>query len=240
MKKLFNINIILVLSLTLMVGACTSNFEETNTNPNSPTEVPVTNNLGGVIYNFGSGFMAPGNSAAQHANYVGSRLLLATQTYQSIGEEWAGYYAPLTNINSIITASELAGNTNMQAVAITFRAQMTHIATDYWRDMPYTEACKASEGNITPKYDTQEEIYTFIISDLKKAADLFKSGGTDAIGAGDILLNGDVQKWRKYCNSLRLRIAIRLSDVDKATSVAIIDEVLGSPTDYPVLLIMLN
>jgi hypothetical protein len=235
MKKKFNIKVVLVLSLTLFVWACTQNFEETNTNPNSPTEVPVTNNLGGVIYSFGSGFMAPGNSAAQHANYIGSRLQLATQTYQSIGEEWGGYYGPLTNINSIITASETAGNTNMQAVALTFRAQMTHIATDYWRDMPYTEACKAAEGNIAPAYDTQEEIYTFIIADLKKAADLFKTGGTDAIGAGDILLNGDVQKWRKYCNSLRLRVAIRISDVDQAASVAIINEVLDNPTDYPVL-----
>jgi hypothetical protein len=235
MKKKFNIKVILVLSLTLIVWACTQNFEETNTNPNSPTEVPVTNNLGGVIYSFGSGFMAPGNVAGQHTNYIGSRLQLATQTYQSIGEEWGGYYAPLTNINSIIAASETAGNTNMQAVALTFRAQMTHVATDFWRDMPYSESCKAAEGNIAPVYDTQEQIYSFIIADLKKAADLFKTGGTDAIGTGDILLNGDVQKWRKYCNSLRLRVAIRISGVDEPTSVAIINEVLDNPADYPIL-----
>jgi len=235
MKNKLNIKVILLLSLALIAGACTKNFEETNIDPNSPSVVPVTNNLGGVIYSFGSGFMAPGNVAGQHTNFIGSRLQLSTQTYQSIGEEWGGYYGPLTNINSIIADAEKAGNKNMEAVALTFRAQMTQVATDYWRDMPYTEACKAAEGNIAPEYDTQEEIYSFIIADLKKAADLFKAGGTDAIGSGDILLGGDVDKWQKYCNSLRLRVAVRISTVANTTAVGIINEVLNNPADYPVL-----
>lgn len=166
MKKEFNIGVVLLLCLGLIIGACTKNFETINTNPNQPSSVPTTNHFGAVIVNF-SGYLTPGTGAGQHANYVGSRLGVGNQSYLSVGEEWGDYYAGLTNINKIIGDAEAAGNTNMLAVALTFRAQMTQIATDNWRDMPYSEASKAEEGIIAPKYDKQEDIYKAIIADLK-------------------------------------------------------------------------
>jgi len=236
MKNELNIKVILVLCLALFMGACTKNFEEFNTNPNSPSVVPTTNHFGGVLVNFNNSFMSPGfSSVMQHPNHVGSRLSVGTSTYSSIGQEWGDYYRALTNINKIIAESEELGNTNMQAAALTFRAQMTQVVTDMWRDMPYTEASKASEGNIIPAYDNQEDIYPLIIADLKKAADLFNSGGTDELGEGDVLLGGDIALWQKFCNSLRLRVAIRISNVDLSTATGIINEVLGNPTNYPVL-----
>jgi hypothetical protein len=233
MKKQLNIGVILIVCLA-MLGACTKNFETINTNPNQPSLVPTTNHFGAIIVNF-AGFFAPGTSGAQHANYVGSRLAAGNQSYLAIGEEWGGYYSGLTNINRIITEAEAAGKTNMLAVALTFRAQMTQVATDRWRDMPYSEASKAADGITSPKYDKQEDIYKEIIADLKKAADLFKTGGSDAIGEGDVLNGGNVAKWQKYCNSLRLRVAVRVSLVDPATSTAIINELKGNESDYPVL-----
>jgi hypothetical protein len=234
MKKQHNIGVVLILCLTLIGSACTKNFEEYNTNPNQPSSVPITNHFGAVIVNF-SGYLGPGSSAAQHANYIGSRLLVGNQSYLAIGEEWGGIYDGLKNINRVIADAEAAGKTNMMAAAITFRAQMTQIATDNWRDMPYSEGAKAAEGIIAPTYDKQEDIYKEIIADLKKAADMFKTGGTDAIGEGDVLNHGDVNKWRKYCNSLRLRVATRISNVDQAAATAIFTEVLGNPGDYPIL-----
>ncbi|MFA5814226.1 MAG: SusD/RagB family nutrient-binding outer membrane lipoprotein [Bacteroidales bacterium] len=233
MKKQLNIGIILIMCLALL-GACTKNFETYNTNPNQPSSVPTTNHFGAVIVNFSENF-SPGSMGAQHANYVGSRLGAGNQSYLSVGEEWGGYYAGLTNINRIIAGAEQDGKTNMLAAALTFRAQMTQVATDQWRDMPYSEASKAAEGIIAPKFDKQEDIYKAIIDDLKKAADLFKAGGNDPIGEGDVLNGGDVAKWQMFCNSLRLRVAVRISNVDLATSTSIINELFGNPADYPVL-----
>ena len=233
MKKQLNIGIILLVCLA-MLGACTKNFEAINTNPNQPTDVPTTNHLGAIIVSFAGNF-APGTSGTQHANHVGSRLGAGNQSYLSTGEEWGDYYSGLTNINKMIADAERDGKTNMLAAALTWRAQMTQIATDKWRDMPYSEAAQAASGIIAPIYDKQEDIYKAIIADLKKAADLFKTGGTDAIGDGDVLNGGDATKWRKYCNSLRLRVAVRISNVDLATATSIINELNGSPADYPVL-----
>lgn len=232
MKKQYQIKIIILISMVVMMGACTKNFEEINTNPNQPTQVPLSNNFGGVLINFNGAYMTPGG---QEANYEGSRLAVGQNTYTSIGMEWGAYYQALKNINKVIRDAEAAGNTNLQAAAITFRAQMTQVLTDQYRDMPYSDAIRAEEGDLTPVYDTQDKIYQQIIADLKKAADIFKSGGAGALGAGDILNGGNVSKWRKYCNSLRLRVAMRISNVDLATSKTIINEVLGSPTDYPVM-----
>lgn len=235
MKKEFKIRVILILSLALVIGACTKNFETINTDPNQPTSVPLSNHFGSVLVNFNSSYMVPGHDVALNANYVGSRLALGNQSYLSTGADWGAYYSALKNINKIIETAEADGKTNMLAAALTYRAQMTQVATDRWRDMPYTEACKAEEGVIAPKFDTQDVIYAALIADLKKAADLFKTGGSDLLGDGDVLLGGDVAKWQRYCNSLRLRVAVRISNVDLTTSTAIITELLNNPADYPVL-----
>jgi len=231
MKNKNSIKIVFIISVVLLMGACTKNFEQINTNPNQPSVVPLSNHFGGVLLNFNSAYMQPGG---QDPNYVGSRLAAAQNTYSSIGGEWGAYYQALKNINKIIKDAKVAGNTNLQAAAITFRAQMTQVLTDRFRDLPYSDAIRAEEGDLTPTYDTQDAIYKAIIADLKAAADLFKTGTGD-LGAGDALNGGNVSKWRKYCNSLRLRVAMRISNVDLATSKNIISEVLGNPTDYPVL-----
>jgi hypothetical protein len=232
MKKQYNIKAILFISAVLMMGSCTKNFEDINTNPNQPTVVPLSNLFGGVLVNFNRAYMVPGG---QEANYDGSRLAVGQNTYTGTGVEWGTYYEALKNIAKVITDAQAAGNTNLQAAAITYRAQMTQIITDQYRDMPYSDAIRADDGDITPAYDTQDKIYQQIIADLKTAADIFKSGATGIIGAGDALNGGSASKWRKYCNSLRLRVALRISNVDLTTSKSIINEVLGNPTDYPVM-----
>jgi len=88
---------------------------------------------------------------------------------------------------------------------------------------------------LRPAYDDQQSIYNEIISDLKTAADYFKEGHTDPIGTVDPFYGGDEAKWQKLCNSLRLRVAARISNVDQDGATAIISEVLGNPADYPVM-----
>ncbi|MEX2028761.1 MAG: SusD/RagB family nutrient-binding outer membrane lipoprotein [Candidatus Curtissbacteria bacterium] len=227
-------------SLIFLVSACTEDFEELNKNPNLPTEVPLENHLAGTIISFDGAFMAISNDAITiSTNYVGNRwgthAADVSNTYQNITSQgWGGYYTNLVDINDIITKATKAERYNMVAAALTYRAEMTQIATDIWGEMPYSEAVKAAEGILRPAYDDQELIYSNIISDLKTAADYFKDGHDDPIGAVEPFYGGDVYKWRKLCNSLRLRVAARISFVDEDLAKEIIAEVLGNPTDYPV------
>ena len=68
------------------------------------------------------------------------------------------------------------------------------------------------DGNATPKYDTQEEVYDFIFSELKACAEQLGTG-TDAISGDVTSLGGDPEAWKRYANTLRLRYAMRISDV---------------------------
>ncbi len=232
---------LLFVLLLFLVGACTKDFEEMNTNPNLPVEVPLANHLAGAMISFDGGFMPIANSAITiSTNYIGGRWgnpypVDVSNTYQNITSQgWGGYYTNLVDLNDIIAKATEAEQYNMVAAALTYRANMTQIATDRWGEMPYSEATLAGDDILRPAYDDQQSIYNEIISDLKTAADYFKAGHTDEIGAVDPFYSGDVAKWQKLCNSLRLRVAVRISNVDEAGAKTIISEVLGSPGDYPI------
>jgi hypothetical protein len=221
--------------------SCTEDFLEMNTNPNLPTEVPLANHLAGAIIDFDRGNMQISNGAITiNTRYVAGRLGAAynpdvSNTFSgTTSSGWGGYYTTLADLNDIIAKATEQEAWNMVAAALTYRAEITQIYTDRFGEMPYTEAAKASENILRPAYDDQPTIYAAIISDLKTAADYFKAGHTDEIGSVEPLYYGDKAAWQKFCNSLRLRVAIRISNVDESGATAIISEILGNPADYPI------
>ena len=99
--------------------------------------------------------------------------------------------------------------------------------TDFYGDVPVTEACQAYiSSNLKPKYDTQQEIYTYLLETLDAEALALSTdaalvpynwkGDNDAKKARDIVYKGDLVKWKKYAYSLMLRIAMRASSADPA------------------------
>lgn len=112
--------------------------------------------------------------------------------------------------------------------------------TDLWGDMPYSEAFTARQTvgqNLFPKFDTQESVYDAILKDLKDASDSLRSLTVvhPALAKQDLLLKGDVMGWRRFANSLRLRLAMRLSQVAPSKAQAIVAEVLGNAATYPLV-----
>lgn len=104
--------------------------------------------------------------------------------------------------------------------------------TDAYNDVPYTDAMKAQEDLFLPKFDKQQFIYTSILADLKDVSGKLKNYqlGSSAIQQlilkNDIWFSGDLIKWRTFINSLRLRLALRLSVVDAQLAKTTIQEVL--------------
>ncbi len=106
-------------------------------------------------------------------------------------------------------------------------------ATDLYDDMPYSETGGAFQENFYPKYDTQEEIYTNIMATLKTAAAELDSYqfASDAqkskFASVDILCAGDLDKWIRFANSLRLRMAMRLCHVQPEVAKSTIKELVA-------------
>ncbi len=101
---------------------------------------------------------------------------------------------------------------NLNAALRIFRVYIGSLLTDFYGDVPFSEAGLGYlTGNSKPKYDTQEEMYRYFFRELKDAAKLFDNTAISI--SSDPMFNGDINKWRKFANSLRLRYAMRISDV---------------------------
>jgi hypothetical protein len=240
MKKAY-INLIAIATLSCVMYSCTKKFEEINTDPNRPVVAPTTNVLAYIVENYANAAFGAGTNMSEletFGGHLGKIQYVDESRYEFSGTSnttnWNATFLYINNALSIIKQAEADGTPNMQAAATTMLVYMFQTATDRWRDIPFSEAARGNEGFITPAYDKQETIYPELVKLLKKAADLFASGGTDQLGKGDILYGGSTLKWRKFCNSLRLRLAIRISMIDPGTSKSIIEEITGNPTTYPV------
>ena len=124
---------------------------------------------------------------------------------------------------------------NIYAALRIFRIYVGGLLTDYYGDVPFTEAGLAYiTGNSQPKYDTQEELYRLFFTELKAAAALFDINANSI--TSDPIFGGNIESWKIFANSLRLRYAMRISDVlpDLAKQefmAALADGVMSSSTD---------
>jgi hypothetical protein len=218
----------------LAVQSCTKfeDFGNTNNNPNATTSpitsALLTNALGNMtgaatpvsIGNtvWGTGLTISGGLYAQYFSETQyTEASRYTKPVFNADAYYAGAMYDLQNIinyNSDPATAEIAAangsNANQIAVARILKAYFFWILTDTYGDIPYFEALKG-EGNLT--YDKQSEIYPDLFKELKEAADQFDGGATLK---GDILFHGDNTKWKKFANSMRVLMALRLSKINAA------------------------
>ncbi len=126
---------------------------------------------------------------------------------------WKASYRNILDLRQAIDEAENdTSMSNYLAVAKILKVMIFAQLTDTYGDIPYFEgATSVTEGNLKPAYDNQEDIYNDFFVELKAAtAMLDASKSLD----GDLIFQGDVSKWKKFANSLRLRYAMRLVNVD--------------------------
>jgi hypothetical protein len=109
---------------------------------------------------------------------------------------------------------------NLRSASRILRVFLFHRLTDYYGRVPYFEAVQAaSGGTFFPKYDKQSEIYADLLKELEEAtAALSASNPEEGFAAADIYYNGNIAQWKKFGNSLMLRLAMRISNVDAAAA----------------------
>jgi len=233
-SKLF----IFIASFALVLNSCTSDFQKLNTNPNNPQTAPLTNVLGYVIEDIAA--KSGRTELANPASFVG-HITKGTYTDEANyrakpnGDIWNGAYGTtLTNVNFIISKAKSDGNNNLLAAAMVLKAYSQQMVVDIYGKSPYTEAGQGANGIIHSKYDNEKDIYYDLLSSLEMANNLFNAADGGIIGVGDLIYRGNIGQWKKFCNSLRLRLAIRISNVDEAKAKAEIATVLNNPSQYPV------
>ncbi len=207
-------------SLLLLLSACTKDFGEINTNPN-PTEPDS------VDPKLQFSYVLNRASSARFDQWRGN-LIYCSQWAQQLSGDWEPDRYNTTNedwlsawwnmsylrigkdVEDLITTTE--DGSNLQSMAIIFKVFFFQKLTDMYGDIPYAEANKGAVFT-QPKFDDQQDIYNAFIGELKGAINNLDAG-KDQVGSADILFAGDVSKWKKFGNSLLLRIAMRISNVD--------------------------
>ena len=126
---------------------------------------------------------------------------------------WDRYYeVSIKNLVDAIHNSE--DKANLNAALRIHRVYLLSVLADTYGDIPASEAGLGYISGIsTPKYDTVEEIYNWFFEELA-ACEQQLGTGTDHISGDVTSMGGDVAKWKKYANALRMRYAMRISDVN--------------------------
>lgn len=220
--------------IMLLAVSCTDEFEEINTNPNVPEKV---NNPGLLLPSIIRSTMedhytGSWRRAAVVSDYLANQFVSAFDWTPSDANEYFlwNFYGDMRDLQNMIEISEENGLENYLGIALVYRSFLFQSLTDIYGDIPYTEAIKAKSDNINfPKYDTQEEIYAALLNDLEEANNILGTGSESI--TGDILYNGNLENWRKFANSLQLRILLRQSDRKDPSSD--MQRIIDDPERYP-------
>ena len=216
-----NISLIFTLAvgLVLFMG-CDKDFEEINNNPNDPIAVPSGLLTADVVFNAGNTLYSTfvgGDMGSCWAQHWGKVQYNDEERYQPRGSVievtvWKTIYEDvISDAKTMQTLAEEEGNDNMKGVALVMQAYGYSLLTDVFGSIPFSEAIRADEGIFSPKYDTQEEVYTGILAMLDEANSLFSADGGTILANSDILYGGDYSKWQKFANSLKFRSLMRIS-----------------------------
>lgn len=133
--------------------------------------------------------------------------------YTNAAYNWlAGYNGGLTSYLNFVKEGGDLENERYFAIGLIMKGLYYQMFTDTFGMLPYTEA--SDSDIITPVYDTQAEIYKGIIDELNTAMQIIGNHtdtgqGVDLLTKNDLFFNGDLQKWKKMANTLKLRLALR-------------------------------
>jgi hypothetical protein len=228
-----------ILFLVLTFG-CTNDFEQINKNTNLPTETNVSSLLPSVIFEpINPHMLLQTWLTDQVMQYVVRRNDNQLDAYdfatgqQYFGNVWRANYAAIRNANDMIAAAEALNLNAYVAAGLIFNAYHMATITELWIDAPFAEAGKGG-GNVAPGYSSQQVIYQSVLTDLERANMLLDNTAKFTLG-GDVLFKGDVMKWKKLANSLRLRYLLRLSNREEINAPQKIREIVENPATYPII-----
>jgi hypothetical protein len=232
MKKINKIILIfLCVSGLLLANACTKKYETLNTDPRLVTADLV--NVGYLLTNVeANGIVSSGSYGnGTYGAFCGMDVRSDDNPFTNGANpgEWDFQYTnQLNNLSNIIQLIEAKSNkadfVNHEAIARILKAWDVSLLTDTYGDIPYTQSCLPIDKVVlSPKYDTQQSIYLDMFKELKEAAAQLDDS-KNSYGSADLVYNGDTGKWRKLANSLRLRLALRVSYADPALATAQISD----------------
>ena len=236
-------NLKIIFSVVLFASlsfACTKDFQEVNTDPNKIEKISPGTLLNPIIYSVSSFNTSRSDAFTFDIMQVAlpfpsvSGGVHRYDISESAGNStWNTYYRWINNVKEMRAASIATQDPNYEAIALTLNAWLYSLLSDSFGDVPKSEAVQGDQGIYQPVFDTQQDIYKTIIADLEKANTLYNTSKPMIFGT-DILYANNVSNWRKFTNSLRLRLLLRVSKRTEIDAFGKMAEIIGNPLTNPV------
>lgn len=243
----------LLLSASAFMGSCKDEFADINTNPTVVSKADPRYLFTQALANFDGhdyfewyyDFTNMQKWSQTTVSSGGNDNLMNTMA--NAGSLGSRVYPVMNLVNELkylvdtnLSGEEQAKYTYLKAICDPLMIYLAMLDSDMYGSMAYTEAYQARYGGtLTPKYDTQAELFTLWETQLKEAVETLSNNVTmegktvaqQSLGNQDLIYKGDYTKWLKFANSLRLKLAARLINEDLDRALSIVKEV----SKYPVM-----
>jgi hypothetical protein len=216
---------VLAVGLVSLAG-CSKEYFDINNNPNQvtaatpelvlPSALASTGSYVTTNFFFLNLWMGYWNWSGNYSINLSDKNYQFTNSYnQGI---WSTGYAVLKNYDYIDKQAATLQQPLVQAMGKVMKALHYQYLVDTYGDVPYSQALQGTSA-ILPAYDKGQVVYDSLFMQLDMALALFKKGdGTFNPGPNDILFGGDISKWQKFANTLKLRMLLRQSEkADRAS-----------------------
>lgn len=215
--------------LLLVAAGCKSDYLDVNSNPNQVTSATpqlvlpdALASTGAYLTGSGSSFyflnlwMGYWNWSGNYSIATSDKNYQFTQGFNN--GIWSNAYLNLKNYNYIDTQAATLGQPLLQGMAKIMKALHFQILVDTYGDVPYTNALQGTTA-ILPAYDKAQDIYNDLFKQIDAGIALLNKGdGTLNPGVNDIMFQGDISKWLRFANTLKLRMLLRQSEkADRAS-----------------------
>lgn len=225
MKKI----ITFFIALSMILVSCEKGFEDLNIDPTASSDLDVNPKFSYLFL----------KSAAEEGELSFTQILCNGQLVQQVIDQqfpqssiytvredlqtawWLTQYTTtIKSVVDIINQLETEGNVGTEmGIARIWKVFIFHVLVDQYGDTPYFDAGKGFlDGNVRPAYDDDQVIYMDMLKELEEG--VAQIGGGSTLGSADLVFNGDTNKWKKFGNSLMLRLAMRMKNVDPSGSSA--------------------
>jgi hypothetical protein len=246
MKMKFSNIIYIMLLFTAGMSSCKKGFEKTNTDPNGTPNALPQQLLAPALVNTVSANML------RNRNFNNELMQVTVDASDAEGRvfrydvkrtwadnTWNAWYTQLVNFKDIYDISskpETFSKTYM-GISLVCQAWVYSLLTDTYGDVPYSQALQGKDGNFSPAFDKQQDIYLDLFKKLEQA-DTLLAAAPNVLAASDPVFNGNAAKWQKFGNSLYLRLLLRISGKSEASANAIAkikDILLTNAAKYPIM-----
>ena len=241
----FNKSILAAAALSMGLFSCADEFQDMNQDPSAITKANVGYLFAQSVNKFEpSGYLlwyynAPMTYSWSQMGVPTGGMTTGILTTTNIGDQGSKFIDVLTYVREIehaisqLPEEEQALNAAYQHAAQVLTIYLGLFDSDMFGDLPYNEACRAKfGGTLTPAYDSMESLYAQWLQELNAAIAVFTGGKANMVATQDVICGGKLDKWAKFANSLKLRLAVRYMASDMAKAKSIVSEVKSASCGY--------